>query len=207
MKRKIDVDTLLAGSLADLTERIRVEAHNIHADVNQHYGDRLPYGFHLDAVTRNAMHFLPEVVTDEREVAAVYFGAMNHDSIEDARQTYNDVLDRAMRHFGDKDLAVMATEIAYALTNEKGRTRSERADDRYYAMIRRTPYAPLVKAADRLANATFSLSQTDSDSSKHNMIDVYRGEMPHFLECVADHSATDIRLTVPPALIEALRTI
>ena len=40
---------------------------------------------------------------------------------------------------------ITAAEIVYALTNDKGRTRKERAGEHYYAGIRETPYAPFVK--------------------------------------------------------------
>lgn len=204
MNGKIDVEALLKGPLADLTERIRVEAHNIHADVNQHYDGTFPYGVHLDAVTAAAMRFIDAVIADERDLAVVYFGTMNHDAIEDARQTYNDVLARARRHFGDDKSALMATEIVYALTNEKGRSRAERADDRYYSLIRTTPYAPLVKAADRLANFTYSCIHAAESSANSRMIEIYRAEMPHFLRSIVAPDATDIRLTVPQSMIEAL---
>ena len=43
----------------------------------------------------------------------------------------------------------------YALTNEKGRTRAERAGVKYYEGIRAVPYAPMVKLADRMATPTW----------------------------------------------------
>ena len=59
----------------------------------------------------------------------------------------------------DEAQAFMAAEIVYALTNEKGRTRAERAGVKYYEGIRAVPYAPMVKLADRMANVRFSLRQ------------------------------------------------
>ena len=99
--------------------------------------------------------------------------------------TYNDVT-RAARLFMNDDQAYMAAEMVYALTNDKGRTRAERAGERYYQGIRETPYAPFLKLADRLANITYSF--THSNDSNHHMKDVYREELPHFLEAINAHS-------------------
>ena len=101
-----------------------------------------------------------EVCTRAEDVPAVMFGAWFHDSIEDARLTYNDVRKRARSLGLDEAQAFMAAEIVYALTNEKGRTRAERAGVKYYEGIRAVPYAPMVKLADRMANVRFSLRQT-----------------------------------------------
>ena len=92
----------------------------------------------------------------------------------------------------------MATEIVYALTNDKGRTRAERAGERYYRGIRETPFAPFVKLCDRLANITYSCSNTDADNRR--MKEVYKGEMPHFLSAINPHS-TDPRFLVPQDVV------
>jgi len=65
----------------------------------------------------------------------LFFGGYYHDSIEDARLTYNDVM-KVARNMMTEEQALMATEIVYALTNEKGRTRAERAGEKYYQGIR-----------------------------------------------------------------------
>ena len=51
----------------------------------------------------------------------------------------------------------IGSEIAYALTNEKGRTRTDQANEKYYEGIRSTKYAPMVKYADRIANLRYSV--------------------------------------------------
>ena len=79
----------------------------------------------------------------------MFFGAYYHDSIEDARLTYNDVI-RIAKRWMDDEQALIATEIVYALTNDKGRTRAERAGEKYYQGIRETAFAPFVKLSDRL---------------------------------------------------------
>jgi len=177
----------------DVIERIRQSAHDLHQSVNQIYGKSLPYGYHLDMVAGEAIEFGHLVCVDEADVVPMMFGAYYHDSIEDARLTYNDVMKRA-KEFMDERQALLATEIVYALTNEKGRTRAERADERYYEGIRKTPYAPFMKLCDRVANITFSCSGRDADNL--HMKEVYKKEVPHFLQAINPHS-DDLRFSIP----------
>jgi (p)ppGpp synthase/HD superfamily hydrolase len=176
---------------------IREGAHELHRSVNQTYGDGLPYGYHLDMTAQGVMDFGYMVCASENDVLPMLFGAYYHDSIEDARLTYNDVL-RLAQTTMTMQQALMATEIVYALTNDKGRTRAERAGERYYQGIRQTPYAPLVKLCDRLANVAFSCSGTDK--ANLHMKEVYKQEMHHFLTSIDSHSS-DPRLKVPKELI------
>ena len=185
---------------AELIGRIRQSAHDLHQGVNQIYGKNLPYGYHLDMVAGEATEFGHLVCVDERDVVPIMFGAYYHDSIEDARLTYNDVM-KIARSFMDAEQALMATEIVYALTNEKGRSREERANEKYYAGIRATPYAPFLKLCDRVANITFSCAGKDADNL--HMKEVYKKEVPHFLSSINPHSQ-DPRLGVPADLVEQL---
>jgi hypothetical protein len=123
----------------------------------------------------------------------VIFSGYYHDSIEDARQSYNDIL-KVARSLLTEEQALMATEIVYALTNEKGRTRAERANDKYYAGIRQTPYAPFVKLCDRLANVSFSCIGDDGRNIR--MREVYKHEMYHFIQSIAGNS-DDPRMKLP----------
>ncbi len=178
---------------AERIEEIRHSAHSLHDSVNQTYGDSLPYGYHLDMVVAGIRDFGHLVCAGEGDVLPMFFGGYYHDSIEDARLTYNDVMHTA-RSFLTEEQAYMATEIVYALTNDKGRTRAERAGERYYKGIRETPYAPFTKLCDRLANITYSCSGEDADN--RHMKEVYKAEMPHFLQSINPHSA-DCRFAVP----------
>ena len=174
-------------------EQIRQQAHDLHQSVNQIYGDNLPYGFHLDMVAQGVHDYGHLVCASEHDVVPLFFSAYYHDSIEDARLTYNDVMKTA-RHLLTVEQALMATEIVYALTNDKGRTRAERAGEKYYKGIRETPYAPFAKLCDRLANITYSCSGVDGDNLR--MKEVYKAEMPHFLTSINPHS-DDPRFQVP----------
>jgi len=181
-------------------DRIRRSAHELHASVNQTYGDGLPYGYHLDMVAGNVCEYGHLVCAAAADVLPLVFGAYYHDSIEDARLTYNDVM-RTARTMLTEEQALMATEIVYALTNDKGRTRAERAGEKYYQGIRQTPYAPFVKLCDRLANVTFSCSNMQSDG---RMKQVYKDEMHHFLASIRGDAASDARLGIPHEVVYKL---
>lgn len=178
-------------------EEIRQAAHELHRSVNQSYGEGLPYGYHLDMVVDGIREFGYLVCASEQDVLPLLFGGYYHDSIEDARLTYNDVLNQA-RQMMTEEQALMATEIVYALTNDKGRTRAERAGEKYYQGIRETPYAPFVKLCDRLANITYSCSSMDPSNS--HMKQVYKGEVAHFLTAIDPHS-DDMRFGVPREVV------
>ena len=142
---------------ADQIDHFRQMAHDLHESVNQTYAGLFPYGFHLDMVVEGVRNYGYTVCAREEDVLPLFFAAYYHDSIEDARLTYNDVM-RVARDEMTEEQALMATEIVYALTNDKGRTRAERAGEKYYQGIRETPYAPFVKLCDRLANIRRSAS-------------------------------------------------
>ncbi len=174
----------------------------VHASVNQHYEKDLPYSFHLrlaaSYLTKYGHLELAEAGEFDTLYAAVYF----HDSIEDARMTYNDVksaFERLNKECGCDIHVVDAAEMVYALTNDKGRTRAERAGEAYYAGIRETAHAPFLKMCDRLANMKFStlfypISQ---------MVSVYGQELEHFLESITQGAKTG----VPEEMIAELKAM
>jgi (p)ppGpp synthase/HD superfamily hydrolase len=115
-----------------------------HNETNHLY-DGQQYDVHLWAVVDIANMFIHYIPDDKREV--VIAACWLHDTIEDCRVTYNDV----KKEFGDQ-----VAEIVYALTNEKGRTRKDRANEKYYAGISCTPFAAFVKICERIANVKYS---------------------------------------------------
>ena len=145
-----------------LSERARTYATEKHAATNHQYDDK-PYAFHLGMVAEAAKMFIGNFEPEIQEI--ILSGCWCHDIIEDARETYNDV---------KKELGEEVAEIAYALTNEKGRTRKERANETYYAGIRNTPYATLIKICDRIANVQHSINK------QSRMLDIYRKEYEGF---------------------------
>lgn len=125
---------------------------------NHKYG-KLPYSYHLSAVFAYGVkyaHLLPE-----EDLEYVLGSLWVHDAIEDHRQTYNDVV---------KACGSFIAEIAYALSNEKGKDRNERANSKYYTSIRKCRYADFAKMCDRLANAAHSSQE------KGNMFRTYQKE-------------------------------
>ena len=191
-----DYETCLQ-KYAEKIKTIRRQAHELHQSVNQTYGDGLPYGYHLDMVVQGVTDYGHLVCACEDDVLPLIFSGYYHDSIEDARLTYNDVL-RVARDLLTEEQALMATEIVYALTNDKGRTRAERAGEKYYKGIRETPYAPFVKLCDRLANITYSCAGDDPNNVR--MREVYKQEVPHFLASINPHS-DDSRFKVPQPVV------
>ena len=186
--------------LAPIINEIRNDAHALHASVNHAYDRIRPYGFHLDMVVNWVRKYIEEVCVSEQDILPIYFAAYYHDSIEDARLSYNDVM-RIAKELMNEEQAYLATEIVYALTNEKGRNRAERANEKYFAGIREIPYAPFVKLADRLANTSYAFSKGTADSLR--MSKVYREELPGFLEALKVEG-TDVRFSLPEAMVEDL---
>lgn len=187
------------SKLKHIIDDIQCAAHTAHSDVNQFYGNGLPYSYHLDSVAEYVRRYGHLVCNLHQDVLPLMFGAYFHDSIEDARLSYNDVTKKALE-IGLSDVqAYMGAEIVYALTNEKGRTREERANQRYYEGIRLTPYAPFCKMCDRLANLNFSAQQIDK--SNIHMLEIYRNELPHFITAIQPEKGMDIRRLVPDIMI------
>ena len=193
----------IVGQQTDTIYAIRERAHALHNGVNQTYDHDHPYSFHLDMVADSVFQYGELVCAEPSDVLPLIFGAYFHDSIEDARLTYNDVT-RIAREYMNEQQAYTAAEIVYALTNDKGRTRAERAGEKYYQGIRQTPYAPFVKLADRLANTTYS--STQGNPANTHMRYVYRQELPHFLASI-DAQHDDVRLTLPSVMVERLKML
>lgn len=191
---------ILQEKYAEQINQIRLSAHELHDSVNQKYGEVHSYGFHLDMVVDAIRDFGYLVCACEEDILPLFFGGYYHDSIEDARLTYNDVM-RVAKNIMTEEQALMATEIVYALTNDKGRNRAERAGEKYYRGIRETPYAPFVKLCDRYANISYTCSNDKGKSER--MREVYKAEVPHFLRAIDPHS-DDIRFRVPKEVVEVL---
>jgi (p)ppGpp synthase/HD superfamily hydrolase len=129
----------------------------------QHFYGEQPYEFHLLMVFEYAFQCLDMV--DKSLQVSVLAAAWTHDLIEDCRQSYRDV---------EAVCGEQVAEITYALTQEKGRTRSARAGVGYYAGIRQVQGATFLKLCDRLANVAYSYQKNKK------MLDLYRSEQPFF---------------------------
>ena len=180
-------------------EQIRSMAHQIHESVNQFYDGDKPYGYHLDMVAKEVYAYGHLVLVGEADLLPLFMGAWFHDSIEDARVSYNDVKKIALKLGLTEEQAFCASEIVYALTNEKGRNRKERAGKRYYEGIRNTPYAPFVKMCDRMANIRYSCGSYNMGNLR--MAKVYEDEMPYFTQAILVET-DDIRFLVPESMVD-----
>lgn len=167
-----------------------------HRDTNHMYDKYLPYEMHLRMVVQafhDFKHLLPtnmftkiehkggtyvtntigtRVVNQSHEIVdstheVIELACWGHDLIEDARCSFNDV---------SKELGGDAANIVYAVTNEKGKNRAERGNDKYYEGIRNTSGAQFVKMCDRIANVQYS------KMTKSRMFDMYGDENEGFLE-------------------------
>ncbi len=141
-------------------------------DVNQKYGDNLPYSFHLKAVVAQGKIFLKDwdylivKYSAERNLGKIPDSSMRremlefvlagHDLIEDAHMTYNDVKQMAYRYFYDDSVATLLADIIYDVTDEKGKNRGERKNEKYYSALKENELALFVKLADMAANRMYS---------------------------------------------------
>jgi (p)ppGpp synthase/HD superfamily hydrolase len=155
-----------------------------HKETNHMYDTYLPYEFHLRMVA-NVGNTYKDLLNGDKEYytgdqivnpiqqislrSACMTACWGHDLIEDCRVSYNDVKDA---------LGQEAADIIYAVTNEKGKTRKERANDNYYYGIRSTPGAVFVKLCDRIANVQYS-KMTGS-----RMFEMYKKENTEFTKAL-----------------------
>jgi (p)ppGpp synthase/HD superfamily hydrolase len=137
-----------------------------HHNTNHYYDTYLPYEFHLRMVYQAAQDFIHLVDGEMMFKQSCLLATWGHDLIEDCRVSYNDVKE----HLGQE-----AADIVYAVSNEKGKTRAERANDKYYEGIRNTPGAVFVKLCDRIANVQYS------KMTKSRMFEMYKKENINFM--------------------------
>lgn len=137
-----------------------------HRETNHFYDTYLPYEFHLRMVVQVCGKF-KVLMADSPTFEVLELACWGHDLIEDTRVSYNDC-----KEVLGEDVA----NIIYAVSNEKGKNRKERANDKYYEGIRNTKGAEFVKLCDRIANVQYSKMM----GSK--MFDMYRKENGNFMK-------------------------
>lgn len=139
-----------------------------HKETNHFYDKYLPYEFHLRMVV-NVFETYKHLL--ERCQSDVEIACWGHDLIEDTRTSYNDCV---------KVLGEYSADIIYAVSNEKGKNRGERANDKYYQGIVNTEGAVFVKICDRIANVQYS------KLTKSKMFEMYKKENLHFTNSIYD---------------------
>lgn len=141
-----------------------------HRGTNHMYDKYLPYEFHLRMVAENYNRFKHLLSNNHGTIdnqVNVYLACWGHDLIEDTRVSYNDTME---------ELGECAADIIYAVSNEKGKNRAERANDKYYEGICNQPGAVFVKLCDRMANVQYS------KMSGSRMFEMYKKENDNFME-------------------------
>jgi (p)ppGpp synthase/HD superfamily hydrolase len=146
----------------NIKDKSEFYACKMHGMTNQMF-DGHPYRFHLRSVVDVAMEFIHLIPKPDRDT--VLGGAWAHDLIEDAGVTYNDT---------KNNTNLIVAEYAYALTNDKGRNRAERANPGYYYGIRIYKHASFIKLCDRISNVRYSKEHGSSMYGK------YKKEYEHF---------------------------
>ena len=146
----------------DSVYKAEIYASKKHREVNQDF-DGYSYRFHLNGVFEVAKEFIDILPPQDQDEVLV--ACWVHDILEDTHETYNDL---------KKVLGEVAAEYSFALTNEKGRTRAERANAKYYAGIKNYRHATFVKLCDRIFNTKYSKSKGSS------MFNKYKSEYAEF---------------------------
>lgn len=113
---------------------------------NQKYDNIYPYSIHLNSVANFAKRF-SYLLKNEEEIYDALAGAYLHDTIEDARLTYNDIKQK----FGEE-----IAEIVWACTESAGRTREERKDAAFFSRLKSNRLGVYVKLCDLMANSLYS---------------------------------------------------
>lgn len=144
-----------------------------HKNTN-HFYDNHPYEYHLNKTVEEFeswKHLLPINLFSKNSVDitlnVIKIACYGHDLIEDTRTSYSEC---------KKQLGPEVADIIYAVTNEKGRNRKEKANDKYYEGIKNTKGAVFVKLCDRLANVKYSKEQNSP------MFKKYQEEHSNFLK-------------------------
>ncbi|MES2382861.1 MAG: phosphohydrolase [Bacteroidota bacterium] len=151
----MSIDTIEGGKIKWCIEQ--------HVKTNHYYDTYLPYEFHLRMVAQVCKQF---IAVPERQWSELEVACWGHDLIEDTRVSYNDC---------KEVLGEYVADIIYAVSNEKGKNRKERANEKYYFGILATEGALFVKLCDRISNVQYS------KMTKSKMFEMYKKENPEFL--------------------------
>ena len=152
----------------EIIKHAKLYSTNAHFQVNHKY-DGMEYFFHINEVYKVALKF--KHLINQDILYYVLASAYTHDLIEDTRKTYNNVKD---------EFGVIIAEITFAVSNEKGKTRSERANDKYYNEMKLVDGAVFIKLCDRIANLEYS------KTTGSTMFEKYKKEYSHFKDMLFD---------------------
>lgn len=156
-----NIKKLLKIKNPTLVDRAKKYGSKLHKSVNHKY-DYNNYSHHLEMVYNNAVKFKYLLKNNINNILAACW---LHDTIEDCRVTYNDI-----KFEFNENIA----ELVFALSNEKGKIRKDRANDKYYNDMKLVEGAVFIKICDRIANIQYSKSVNSS------MFEKYKQEHANF---------------------------
>ncbi len=134
-------------------DKIAEKAAYLHdVECNQKY-DKYPYSYHLNEVVVEAKNYLHLLDPKHREI--VIATAWLHDSIEDARQTYNNIKNIVLECGGSEAEAFEVAEAVRSVTSD----------------IRGNLFGYYVKICDRFVNMKYSYRNNSS------MFETYKKEI------------------------------
>lgn len=138
-----------------------------HRQTNHLYDSYLPYEFHLRLTLQIGQEYKwllqKEYCKDDNISIShlehvifprVELGLAGHDLIENTNVSYNTTV---------KKLGCIPADMIFALADEKGKTRKEKHNDKYYHGILDTEHALYGKLCDRIANCRYSLFTMNND--------------------------------------------
>lgn len=160
----VDQQTFLEKTIELKQNKPKHYAFKSHLDTLHYYGDYL-YSYHLEGVVNVGRRF--KHLLHDDAWPSVEGSLYNHDVIEDARKTFNNVLEST-----NKEIA----EGAYALTEHKGRNRDERSPVEYHEGIMRNDEGEFKKLCDTIFNVE------NSKRTGHSMYKKYQKEFPYKLK-------------------------
>ena len=132
----------------------------LHNSINQKYDKKYPYNYHLKMVVGYVMQFSYLLEKFEKNLAII--GGFGYDSIEDVNGIgYNNLI----KIYGNT-----IANIIYCCTNEKGKNRKERTNDKFYKELKQNELAVYVKLCDRIANMQYSKDNGGIMFSKYCII-------------------------------------
>jgi (p)ppGpp synthase/HD superfamily hydrolase len=148
-----------------------------HERINDTY-DRLPYWFHLNSTVGEIRQFksIGEEIAASCGLTFAHLecGGYGHDLLENCPSivTYTQIKSMTDSHVAD---------ICYACTPLRGKNRKEKYGDEFYRVLRETPGASFVKAADTLANIRLSMYTRNKEKLK-----MYRKEHDSYEARIGD---------------------
>lgn len=215
----------------DTVRKIKYHLFRLHdANHNNKYDRSLPYSFHLRSAKEQLfkirkLMFVEWDITfidaNESEQSDFYgnkfltknnlfslliIAVYAHDSIEDCNITYNDLIKILTDFSLNKTQAIFVADIVYCVTNEKGKTRNERRNEKFYKELFANENAVLIKLSDMIANAyhtiTFNhhsvenkLNELESfiDNAPNEIVDKYKPVFEYLITLLRNHHRLNVQ--------------